>query len=129
MTAKALRETFLMIGSTTWPAEEKARRLVGTSELKPWEGLDFVRLQVGGIWLVEKRFYGLTFDVAADDPVSQILGSYRGSGLPGLGPARATPLEAIVTLRDRLSDIGLQLDPLHYAEFSEGYLPIEARSA
>jgi hypothetical protein len=33
MTAKALRETFLMIGSTTWPAEEKARRLVGTSEL------------------------------------------------------------------------------------------------
>lgn len=113
----------LWIGVPEWPR-------VDVNSVERWRGVGFVEFQIAGTLCHHQKFMGLGFQVPRTDRLALLAYSYYGSNLPGVGnPDLATPLETVEVLRDRLTELDLVLDPVHYAKFAEAYLPIEAESA
>jgi hypothetical protein len=98
-----------------------------TNSEDPVVATDF---QVGGHFCHHRLFFGLKFHVPRNDPLAVLAHTYLESDHPGPGnPDYTTPLEEIVLVKERLARLGLELDPIHYAYFSEAYIPVSGRSA
>src|SRR5262245_39016460 len=125
--SEAPDEADLWIGAPAWPRSwQKQSGARGA----PWEGVALEEFQIAGLRCHHQEFFGLRFRVPRRDPLAILVASYLGSHLPGTGnPEDATPLEEVVRVRDRLSEIGLVLDPTYYARFAEAYIPVSAESA
>jgi len=129
-TANEGKGAVLWVGIDRWPAVEAVKKLVNQHSFDPWEGLAFEQIQVGGFHTIQKHVFGLKLHVPSDDPLARLAFSYMSTGFPGFWlNTYATPLEEVVLLKQRLSDLGVLIDSIKYPESAEAYFPLDANSA
>lgn len=123
-----VQDAELWIGECRWPGPTASWH--SPSRMSPFAGVNVDEFQIAGILCHHQKFFGMCFQLPGADPLAALAHRYTESHLPGTGnPEFATPLDDIVRLRDQLAELGLVLDPVHYAKFAEAYLPIGAESA
>lgn len=117
----------LWFGTPQWPP---TKEIPSVKELLRWEGVGFTKFTVAGHHGHRQEFFGLVFHVPHTDALALLGASLFGSNLPGNWNAwKATPLSDLFQLKDRLDELDLELDPVHYGKFGEAYVPLEARRA
>jgi len=115
----------LICGYNSWPtAIGKDGRQAAVPEMTVED------VQIGGIFCNHELLFGLRFEIPDHDPLALLIESYQFTCLPGRkAEGYSTPLEDILTLRQRLAELRLEIDPVYYAHFAEAYVPLAFPSA
>ena len=113
----------LWMGWSEWP-----REFTKAGSLEEWEGLTLLEEQTGkGVPLLDRRFFGLAFQIPADEPAGVFV---EGLRVPYASLDPVVPdLDGVLRIRQSCEELRLALDPVRYSDVGDGYLPLEFFSA